>query len=186
MDEVTEAISPYVTPLQLLGNQIIQFLPLVLVAIIIFIAFWIASIIAGRLINGIGGRTTKVDPLVRKLASDATRITILVIGAITALGTIHIDVSALVAGLGLASLGLGLALRDVISNAVSCMLILMYHPFRLNDMVKISDQEGTVVDIDLRYTTLIAENKTILIPNQNVFSQVVIVNRPPELGEAAK
>lgn len=180
VDAVTEAVSPYISLFEILANKIIQFLPFLIVAIIIFLCFWIISIIAGRLINGVSGRSTRVDPIVRKLASDTTRITILVVGIITALGTINIDVSALVAGLGLASLGLGLALRDIIGNAVSCMMILMYQPFRLNDTIRISEHEGRVIDVDLRYTTLQVEDKTILIPNQNVFSQVVIVNRPPK------
>jgi len=176
VEAVSEAVAPYITPLQLLVDQIIQFIPLLIIALIVFTGFWIASIIAARLINGVGGRTTKLDPIVRKLASDTVRITILVIGAITALGTINVDVSALVAGLGLASLGLGLALRDLIGNAVSCMMILMYQPFRVNDTIKIAEHEGRVIDVDLRYTTLQVEDKKILIPNQIVFAQVVIVN----------
>lgn len=177
IEVVAEAVASYVTPLQLLANQIIQFIPLLVIALLVFTGFWIASIIAGRLINNVGGRSKKLDPVVRKLVSDAVRITILVIGGITALGTINVDVSALVAGLGLASLGLGLALRDVIGNAVSCMMILMYQPFRVNDTIKIGEHEGRVIDVDLRYTTLQVEEKKILIPNQIVFAQVVIVDR---------
>lgn len=177
--------TPDFKPLEALANQIVLFMPRLLGAILIFVAFWIASRIAQRVILGVTGRTPRFDPVVRQLVGDSVRITILLVGMITALGTIEIDVSALVAGLGLASLALGLALRDIVSNAVSCVLILMYRPFRVGDSIKVSDQEGRVVNIDLRYTTLKADSRTILIPNQNVFSQVVIVNRPPEPQQVA-
>ena len=180
MDGAVETIRENFRPLEELANRIILFLPTLLGAILLFIVFWVASLVAERVMLRVTGRTKRLDPVVRELLADLVRVTILSMGLITALGTVGIDVSALVAGLGLASLALGLALRDMISNAVSCILILMYRPFRLGDSIKVSDQEGKVVKIDLRYTTLRADGKTILIPNQNVFSQVVIVNRPPD------
>jgi small-conductance mechanosensitive channel len=177
--------TPYFQLLQELANQIVLFMPRLLGATLIFIAFWIASRVLQRLILGVTGRAPRFDQVIRQLVADSARITVLIVGMITALGTIDIDVSALVAGLGLVSLALGLALRDIVSNAVSCVLILMYRPFRVGDSIKVSDHEGRVVNIDLRYTTLRFENRTILIPNQNVFSTVVIVNRPPEPQQIA-
>jgi small conductance mechanosensitive channel len=178
--------TPDFQPLQELANQIVLFMPRLLGAFLLFIAFWIASRILQGVLLGVTGRTPRFDPVVRKLVADAVRITVLIVGMITALGTIDIDVSALVAGLGLASLALGLALRDIVSNAVSCVLILMYRPFRVGDSIKVSEHEGRVVNIDLRYTTLQFESRTILIPNQNVFSTVVVVNRPPEPKQLAQ
>jgi small-conductance mechanosensitive channel len=65
-----------------------------------------------------------------------------------------------------------------VSNVVSGVLILMYRPFRLGDTINVTGSEGVVINIDLRYTVLQAEGKVILIPNQNVFSNTVVVNRP--------
>ncbi len=176
---------PVLTPIQQLGNNIILFIPTILAGLVTFILFWLVSIAVGRIITRLAN-TAKIDVIVRKLLADSARLFILIIGLITALGTIGINVSALVAGLGLTSLALGLALQPVLANMVSGVLILVYHPFRLNDTVKLSNNnnEGVVVNIDLRYTTLEAEGKTILIPNQQVFSNVVIVNRPPDRIQA--
>ncbi len=167
---------PDIHPLQQLADQIILFLPSLLGAIVIFIGFWIASIVVARLINSVGNHT-RTDIIVRKMLADGAKVTILVIGMLTALGTIGIDVTALVAGLGLTSLALGLALKDIVSNVVSGVLILMYRPFRIGDTVDITGSAGVVINIDLRYTTLQGDNKVILIPNQNVFSNTVTVHR---------
>ncbi len=176
---------PDLTPLQQLGNQLVLFLPTLISAVVLFIIFWIASRVVGRVLTGAGNRA-KLDSVVRKLLVDSVRITILTVGAITAFGTVGIDVSALIAGLGLTSLALGLALQDVVRNAVSGMLILMYRPFRLGDSIDVTGSVGEVIDINLRYTVLRGDNKTLLIPNQNVFSNVVVVNRPPEDRQIAK
>ncbi len=168
---------PDLTPIQTLANQIIPFIFQILGAIVIFIAFWITSIIVSRLITSVGNHT-RADVIIRKMLADGAKATILIMGLLTALGTLGVDVTALVAGLGLTSLALGLALKDIVSNVVSGVLILMYRPFHIGDTINVSGGEGVVINIDLRYTVLQGQGRLILIPNQNVFSNVVIVNRP--------
>ena len=167
---------PDFQPLQELANQIILFLPNLLGSIVIFIGFWIASLVVARLITSVGNHT-RADIILRKMLADGAKVTLLVIGMLTALGTLGIDVTAMVAGLGLTSLALGLALKDIVSNVVSGVLILMYRPFRIGDTVDITGSAGVVINIDLRYTTLQGDNKVIMIPNQNVFSNTVTVHR---------
>ncbi len=165
------------TLLAQLGDRFVLFLPTILVAILIFVLFWFAARLAARLIRSVGKRMN-LDLTVRDLLADGTHIVVIIVGAITALGTVGIDVSALVAGLGLTSFALGLALKDIVSNVVSGVLILTYHPFRIGDTVSVSGSEGVVIDVNLRYTILRAAGKIVLIPNQNVFSNVVIVDQP--------
>lgn len=94
---------------------------------------------------------------------------------ISALGTPGIDVSAIVTGLGLTGFALGFALKDAISNILAGSLILIYRPFNRNDTIKVANNEGVVEEIDLRYTTLKAEGKKILIPNATLLTNIVIV-----------
>jgi len=112
------------------------------------------------------------------LIGGVARLTILVLGVITALGTLGINVSALVAGLGLTGFALGFALKDSVSNLLAGVLILAYRPFEMGNYIKVAGHEGEVVKIDLRYTTLKNEENTYLIPNSLIFSNAVtIVNR---------
>ena len=85
------------------------------------------------------------------LTARVVKIVMVLLGSITALG---VNVSALVAGLGLNGFALGFALKDIISNLISGAMILIHHPFSLDDFIAVGEFEGPVVDIDLRYTTI--------------------------------
>ena len=108
------------------------------------------------------------------------KISILVFGAITALGTLGINVSALVAGLGLSGFALGFALKDTISNLLAGVMILAYQPFDIGDYIVVTGKEGKVIHIDFRYTTLENNEKIILIPNSLVFANTVSILRKNE------
>lgn len=98
-----------------------------------------------------------------------------VIGILTALGTLGVNINALIASLGLTSFALGFALKDAISNILGGFLILFYQPFRYNDEVKVSGHQGIVKEINLRYTRLETEEGQVLIPNGTLLSTVVVL-----------
>ena len=57
------------------------------------------------------------------------------------------------------------------------VLILSYRPFRPGERIEVSGYQGTVANIDFRYTTLQSEEKTILLPNSNLFTNAIVVSR---------
>ena len=147
----------------------------IIIGIVIFLGFLLIGILLSRLILRVTKNApTENRPLFVFLAK-VTNIVLIILGIITALGNIGINVSALVASLGLTSFGLGFALKDALSNVLSGILVLIYRPFRINDQVKIGDAVGTVVNIDLRYVTLQGDAQRILIPNANLFSNSITV-----------
>jgi small conductance mechanosensitive channel len=138
-----------------------------------------ASVLArfvNHAIEAISGRT-QMNALIASLMARAVRITLLVVGIITAMGTLGVNISALVAGLGLTGFALGFALRDTISNVLAGVLLLIYRPFDINDLVSVTGQQGLVVDIDLRYTTLENDAHRVLIPNSVLFTNPIIVTK---------
>ena len=86
--------------------------------------------------------------------------------------------SALVAGLGLTGFALGFAFRDILSNVLAGVLLLIYRPFGYGDHISVTGLDGTVTHIDMRYTVLHDEGKTVLIPNSNLFTNPIVVSRP--------
>ena len=92
-------------------------------------------------------------------------------------GTLGIDVSALVAGLGLAGLAIGLCLKEIISNVFAGIMVIIYKPFKENDHIAVTTFEGRVSEINLRYTTLEAGQQRIFVPNAMVISNAVVVNK---------
>lgn len=145
-------------------------------AILIFIGFMVLA----RVLSGVITRfatTKRLMPDLKLILIQLTEVSLLVFGAVTALGTLGVDVWALIAGLGLAGFAIGFALKDLVSNFVAGLLILIYNPFIRGDKVTVSGQGGMVIEINLRYTVLKDEDKKILVPNASIFSNVVIVER---------
>ncbi|HWP59448.1 MAG TPA: mechanosensitive ion channel domain-containing protein [Candidatus Acidoferrales bacterium] len=149
-------------------------LPRVGASILVFFVLWGAGLFAERVINRLGSRAAGSPEVIALLARTA-KVVLVVIGLITALGTVGIDVSGLVAGLGLTGFAMGFALRDALSNVLAGILILSYRPFRHGDRIEVGGLQGVVRGVDLRYTTLYAEDKKILLPNATLFTNTVVV-----------
>ena len=140
----------------------------------ILITFYIISKVLKRIIITAAGRL-ELDQNLIALFARVSSVMVMIFGFVTALGTVGVDVSALVAGLGLTGFALGFALKDTISNLLAGVLILLYQPFQVGDRIKISSFEGLVVSIDLRYTKLEAESSTVLIPNAKLFTDPITI-----------
>lgn len=101
------------------------------------------------------------------------------IGAITVtliLENLQIHIGPLIAALGVTSIGIGFAMKDIISNIIAGILILLYKPFKLGDTISTGNHQGIVRSIDLRFTILQHENKKILIPNTIMYTSIITVN----------
>ncbi len=158
--------------MQLLNEQIIIWVPKLFVAIAVFSGFYLIAKAGKAVVLKVGAKGRLPQAIVSLLGRTLS-IVLIIIGGITALGTLGIDVTALVAGLGLTGFALGFALKDTISNLLAGILLLAYRPFEIDDHINLSGHVGRVVSIDLRYTTLINEDKKILIPNSLIFTNTV-------------
>jgi small conductance mechanosensitive channel len=158
-------------------RQVIAFLPNLIMGAVIFAVFLAAAWVLRRVVASLASRTELGKRDVVLLLAQSVQIGLIVFGAITALGTIGIDISALVAGLGLTGFALGFALRDALSNILAGVLIILYRPFQRGDRIVVTGLDGTVTDIDLRYTTLLTEDRRILIPNSTLFTNAISVIR---------
>jgi len=148
--------------------------PRVIGVVVIFVVFFTLVKIIKRIITSAAERL-KLDRDLSSLLARTSSITLVIFGFVTALGTLGINVSALVAGLGLTGFAIGFALKDAISNLLSGVLILLYRPFKTGNRINISGYEGTVICIDLRYTELDSEGNKVLIPNSKLFTDPVTV-----------
>jgi small conductance mechanosensitive channel len=157
--------------------EVIAFVTRLGTSLLLLLLFWLAGAILQRLVVRVTQPRALNPDLVYFLGRSA-KLVLLALGAVTALGTLGVDVTALVAGLGLLGFALGFALKDMVSNALAGVMILMYKPFRRGDQITVDTNQGTVVEINLRYTVLHAEGLRILIPNATLFTNVVKVTTP--------
>ena len=114
---------------------------------------------------------------ISRVLSGIIKNIMLIVGLIIALGTLGVNISAIVAGLGLTGFAFGFAFKDMLSNFISGVLIFIYEPFRIGDFIEVEGKEGKVVDINLRYVTIETETQKILVPNSISVSKVIVVNK---------
>lgn len=144
--------------------------------VLIFLVLWVIAIVAQKILLKFGNKLSDDKQFIIDLLASLLKTVITVIAIITAVGSLGVNVSALVAGLGITGFALSFAVKDSLSNILSGMLIIFYKPFKIGQYVKISNLTGKVASIDLRYTTLVADNYKVLVPNTLVFSKEVVVS----------
>lgn len=87
----------------------------------------------------------------------------------------EIDVTALLAGLGIGALVIGFAVRDIIENWVSGLLVIGGQVFRIGDVIRVDALQGVVTDVSLRTTTLRSyDQNEIIIPNATLIKSNIV------------
>lgn len=152
-----------------------QYTPKVFIALMVLTAFWVAGIIASRIMKKLARNVNAQRQDVLRILAQALRTVLVIIGLISALGTFGVNVSAMVAGLGLTGFALSFALKDVLSNALAGIMLLFYQPFAHGQRIKVAGFEGLVETIDLRYTELHTDEGKVLIPNAKLFTESVTI-----------
>ena len=117
---------------------------------------------------------SKIDRSLHGITRSFTKILLLFITVMVVAGSLGVDVSSLLAVLGVAGLAVSLALQDSLSNLASGINILLTKPFVVGDYVTAGSYSGTVQEIRIGYTKLVTpENQVIMIPNRTVTASVI-------------
>lgn len=159
---------------QTVFNQVVAWLPRLGASLAVLVAFWIGGVLVAGVLDRLG-RSRRLDPDATLLLAQSAKWGLVAFGAVSGLGTLGVNVSAMVAGLGLTGLALSLALKEVVSNAVAGVLILLSKPFQRGDRITVTTFQGRVLEINLRYTTLESDDGRIFVPNMLLLSNVMIV-----------
>lgn len=141
------------------------------------IAILIGTIYLGRVLSGVLRRVLKIRNApegVSQLLVDTARISIIVIGAITAMQRFF-DVTAFLAGLGILGFTVGFALQDVMKNFAAGIILLIQRPFHVDEFIGVAGFDGQVLEIDLRATEMRAlDGRIVSIPNADVLANPII------------
>ena len=155
-----------------------EFGPPLLRAILLAIGTWVAARLARSSFNFASRRA---DAHARLLIGRIINITIIGLGVATILDTVGVPLTTFVTVLGVAGLGISLAMQDVLKSFVAGTFLLFERPFRIGDEITVKAERGIVEHIGIRTTRLRnAENVQIIIPNGVVFAEVVL-NRTNEV-----
>ena len=137
------------------------------VGAVMLVVLWLSSTVEARLLRG----KSVLDLSMRKIAVNLTRTALLVIGAMVALNTVGLNLSALSWLGGAVGVGLGFGLQKIAANYVSGFMILAERSLRIGDMVKVDNFEGRISDIKTRYTVIRALNgREAIVPNESLIT----------------
>jgi small conductance mechanosensitive channel len=154
----------------------IVIIPRALAALLVIGLFWAIATLVRSLMRIIFRRIVE-DLTVENLIKQVAYYAVWILGFIVALDAFGFDPQAVATGLGLTSLALGFALKDILSNFISGLLILVLRPFELGDQIIVGETEGNVERIDLRATQLRTyDGRVALVPNAEVFTSRIINN----------
>ncbi len=99
---------------------------------------------------------------------------------------VGVNLHSAVTALGLGGVAVGFALKDILSNLVSGVLILAMRPFEIDDQIVVGDTEGTVEQIELRATHIRTyDGRLVLVPNGDVFTSRITNNTASPLRRAS-
>ncbi len=135
----------------------------------LLLVLWLSAAIEARLLAASG-----VNLSVRKIAANATRALLLLIGLLVALSAAGIPIGALGVLGGAVGVGIGFGLQKLAANYVSGFVILAERSLRIGDVVKVDNFEGRITDITTRYTVIRALNgRESIVPNELLITQRV-------------
>lgn len=140
--------------------------------IIVTIGFWLGSKVAG-LVQRLCQRHN-IDVTLTTFFASATKILVVTIMTVIALGKVGISIAPFVAALGAASLGAGLALQSPLSNYGAGLNIILTRPFVVGDTIRVRGVTGIVREVKLACTVLTDEDDVeITIPNKHIIGEVI-------------
>ena len=134
---------------------------------VLVLALWISAALEKRVL-----REAVNDLSLRKIAANAIRAVLMLVGLLFALSAVGVDLTALSVLGGAVGVGLGFGLQKLASNYVSGFVILFERSLRIGDTVKVDGFEGTVTDIKTRYTLIRATNgRESIVPNEKLITE---------------
>ena len=141
--------------------------------LILLIGWWLAR----RLSRGVGGVMMRsgADPLLTNFLRNITYVVLLIVVMVGSLDRVGVPIASLLALMGAAGLAIGLALQGSLSHLAAGVLLMVFRPFKVGDLVEIAGIDGTVETVTLMHTKLrTVDNREVTLPNGKVAGDAII------------
>ncbi len=159
---------PLLTILEQLIVDFLTLLPKVIAALVVFaVGLYLASIIRRLVRRSLERRTKNAQPI--NLLSQLAYWLVVILVAAISLQMVGFNLTAFLAGLGIAGITIGFALQDVSKNFIAGLLMMIQQPFEIGETIEVGGYTGKVMAIDLRATQIrTSDGRLVLIPNGDV------------------
>jgi len=150
------------------------FMKIVLFILIIYFFRFMTRLLRAGMEKILDKSDLKFTQLAREMVVTWISRLVMIFGFVLALSQVGISLGPLLAGLGVAGFVVGFALQDTLSNFASGMMILVYRPYDIGDLVDVGGVFGIVNKMNLVSTTLLTlDNQMIVIPNSKIWGDVI-------------
>ena len=142
----------------------------------VLVALIIAKIVAGWISRLVTAAMTKakLDVTLTKFSGNMTRYLVLTVAVIGCLGVFGIETTSFAAVLGAAGFAIGLAFQGTLSNFSSGVMLLVFRPFNVGDVVNVAGCTGKINEIQLFTVTMDTPDKRrMIIPNSSIFGSTI-------------
>jgi small-conductance mechanosensitive channel len=137
--------------------------------VVLLVALWLSAAIESRLLAPGAGNLS-----LRKIAANAVRALLLLVGLLLAMSAAGIPLGALSVFGGALGVGIGFGLQKLAANYVSGFVILAERSLRIGDMVRVDNFDGRITDINTRYTVVRSlGGRESIVPNEMLITQRV-------------
>jgi len=141
----------------------------------------IIILVVGALVAGWVGKISRrwleehdLDPPIRQLIVRAVKLLVFALAVVLALDKFGVQVAPIIAVLGVAGVGLGLAMQGMLGNLVAGLTIIFTKPYRVGEYIELLGVYGQVTDIELLSTKLIhADRSVVTIPNRKIIGEIL-------------
>ncbi|MCE1225739.1 MAG: mechanosensitive ion channel family protein [Geobacteraceae bacterium] len=148
------------------GMQILT--AIILMGAGLFVARWIGSILQRWL------RSKAYDEPVSNLIVKVVKLLIIVFIGVMSLGQMGVQITPLIAGIGVAGVGVSLAMQGLLGNLVAGLTIIFSKPFTIGEYIELLGVYGQVTDISLFSTTLLhTDNSRVIVPNRKIVGEIL-------------
>lgn len=148
-------------------------LKLLAAVVIFFVGYWLIKV-AVRSATFALERTKKLPPLLKAFVQGTIGNVLWLLLILMVVSQFGVDITALVAGLGVAGFVLGFAFQESLSNLAAGFMILLNQPYEIGDYVDVAGTPGVVKEMNITATTLMTpDNKRITIPNSKIWGTTI-------------
>jgi len=157
-----------------LFNAMWAYVPNIVAGFLVAVFFIVFYLVTSRLLRSALSRTSMQFSLIEVTVSSLYKWAIMIIGFISFLSQLGINVTAALAGVGVAGIAIGLAAKETLSNIMSGFSIFIDKLYRKGDWVTIDGEYGQVKSITLRTTKIrTLDNIFVIVPNAAITASPV-------------
>jgi small conductance mechanosensitive channel len=146
-----------------------------LFVLVLALFWWLARFVRGVVSRAVEARHLRFSELLKRTLVSLSSGLVMLIGFLVAVSQLGFQIGPMLAGLGIAGFVIGFALQDTLGNFASGLMVLIYRPYDVGDMIDCAGGVfGKVSHMSLVSTTILTiDNKTLIVPNSKIWGDVI-------------